>query len=1290
MSSIFNKIYDISQKFRISLIFLVLIIFGFSTYLATKIKFEEDIAGMLPSDKNIRKISLVSQNINFMDKLIINVALADTNQDSNPRKLIEFADKLNARLVEFKPDLIKEIQYQVSDQIMYDVYDTFYENLPIFLEQSDYQKIDSLLDQSSIENTIKNNFKTLISPASMVMKQFIMKDPLHFTPIILDKLNTFQIGDNYEIYNSRIFTKDKKNLNLFITSAFASGETQSNGELINLLNQTIDSLEIQFRQEINAQFYGAAAVAVGNATQIKKDIKLTVSIALIVLLIFMSLFFRKKSIFLILFLPAVFGGSLSLGILYLIKGSISAISLGIGSVLLGITVDYSLHLFTHYRSIGNVKNVIKDIATPVLMSTLTTASAFLCLLFVSSKALRDLGLFAAISVTVAALFSLIVLPHFLRKKDYQKSINKSNKSIIDKITSYPYDKNKYLILVIVVFTIVAMFFTGKTSFEGDMDKMSYMSQELKDAENNLNKIANVTLKSVYLISTGNDLQEALENNEKAIPQLNELKQSGAINQYTSVSKILISDSLQQKRIEYWNKFWTQEKKEQLKQNLQKSGAKFKFTPHAFNSFYELINKKIKQINSQELSELRKLFLNEYITENDDITTVVSLIKADEINKPIIYKTFEDANNLVVFDKKYMTDNLVRVLKDDFNLLVKLSLIIVFLILLLSFGRIELALLTFIPMAISWIWTLGIMGIFGIKFTIFNIIISTFIFGLGIDYSIFIMRGMLQEYKYGVKNLNSYKTSILLSGVTTVTGIGVLIFAEHPALKSMALLSIIGILSVIIISYTIEPALFKLFILNRKNKGKIVYTFQELLSSIFAWTLFISGSIFNTITGFVLFKLLRSKRVISKRFLSHSLSFSNKLLFFGSINIRKKFINPNKERFKKPSIIICNHQSFVDLVYNISMSSKVIILTNDWVQKSPIYGQLVQLADFYPVTQGYEALLPKLREKVKAGFSILVYPEGTRSTTFKMKRFHKGAFYLAEKLNLDILPMVLHGIGYGMTKGDDLLLKNSFVTIKYLDRITPENKDFGENYSERAKQIGKYFRTEYNQMRIDLEGPKYYRSKLIRNYIFKGPVLEWYLRVKLRLENNYELFNSLIPREGKVYDIGCGYGYLSYMLHFISEDRIVTGIDHDSEKILVANNCPSKNESINFDCADITKYNFEPADVFLLSDVLHYLPKEDQEKIISNCIANLNDDGIIIIRDANSKLKSRHQGTRFTEIFSTKVFGFNKTISESKELYFVSSDDIFDIFKKHNMNVEIVDQTKRTSNVVYIIRKKSTK
>jgi len=102
---------------------------------------------MLPSDENIQKISRVSQNINFMDKLIINISLRDTNQIANPQKLIEFGDKLNNLLLPYQPDLIKEIDYQVSDKVISGLYDDFFDNLPLFLEEGDYHTIDSLIQR---------------------------------------------------------------------------------------------------------------------------------------------------------------------------------------------------------------------------------------------------------------------------------------------------------------------------------------------------------------------------------------------------------------------------------------------------------------------------------------------------------------------------------------------------------------------------------------------------------------------------------------------------------------------------------------------------------------------------------------------------------------------------------------------------------------------------------------------------------------------------------------------------------------------------------------------------------------------------------------------------------------------------------------------------------------------------------------------------------------------------------------------------------------------------------------
>src|SRR5690606_25602587 len=141
----------------------------------------------------------------------------------------------------------------------------------------------------------------------------------------------------------------------------------------------------------------------------------------------------------------------------------------------------------------------------------------------------------------------------------------------------------------------------------------------------------------------------------------------------------------------------------------------------------------------------------------------------------VYDAFENKAHVTVLDKQYLTKRFVESINLDFTSIALMTSMLVFFVLLLVYGRIELTLVSFIPMAISWLWILGITGLFDIRFNIINIIISALIFGLGDDYSLFIMDGLLQEYKTGKKNLSSFKSSIILSAVTTVAGLGVLIF-----------------------------------------------------------------------------------------------------------------------------------------------------------------------------------------------------------------------------------------------------------------------------------------------------------------------------------------------------------------------------------------------------------------------------------------------------------------------------------------------------------------------------------
>src|SRR5690606_37465676 len=169
--------------------------------------------------------------------------------------------------------------------------------------------------------------------------------------------------------------------------------------------------------------------------------------------------------------------------------------------------------------------------------------------------------------------------------------------------------------------------------------------------------------------------------------------------------------------------------------------------------------------------------------------------------------------------------------------------------------------------------------------------------------------------------------------------------------------------------------------------------------------------------------------------------------------------------------------------------------------------------------------------------------------------------------------------------------------------------------------------------------------------------------------------------GKIVDLGCGYGFMTQTLAFAGPMRNLIGMDYDSSKIEIAQNVPHKPQNLTFKCADVMEFNESEAQAFIVSDVLHYLKPEEQNQLLQKMVQNLLPNGVILIRDGDASLQKRHRGSVLTEIFSTKS-GFNKT---RNDLNFITTDFIRDFASKEGLNLEIVDNTKRTSNIIYILR-----
>lgn len=1283
MTQFFIGLYDYFERhkilFYLSLISCVLLM-GF---FALQVRFEENITQFFPDTKDSQNTIKVFDNLKIKDKIIIMLSSADTCHRVEPDSLIEAAGQLQQTLTEKAGGtLIKGIFAQVDQSLIGGATDFVYEHLPLFLTDTDYQRFDSLLTEKGIQATMQKNYTNLLSPAGIALRSYILRDPLGLGSEALKHLQDFQLEANYEIYDEHIFSKDGSTLLMFITPVFSTGSTGKNDELIKILEEELQHVQGE-SPTIRVEYFGGPSVGVYNARQIKKDTILTSSLALLIIIVFISLVFKRKRSIPLIITPVLFGGLFALFLIFFIKGSISAIAVGAGSAVMGIALSYSIHMLAHQNHVSTVQQLIKEIAYPLTVGSFTTIGAFMGLIFTSSDLLRDFGLFASLALVGTTLFCLIYLPHFLKgQADVKQGCILR---IIEKINAYSYEKNKWLVGGILLITVICLFTSQKVGFNNDMMSLNYEPQHLKQSEEKLMQLFDNGEKTVLFVSVGKDMNQATETYAMTNQKLSALKDQGLIKDYASASQFLISPQEQQLRLKKWKDYWTDEKQQQIREQLETAAAEYRFRPGSFEPFYQWLNQPFGEYHyTAQEDDLSGKLLNEWQTSADSITMLISQIRISDQNKETVYQNFSKAQDVVIFDRSYFANKWVSAINDDFYLILYISSFLIFFALWFSYGRIELTLMSFLPMLVSWVIILGLMGILGIEFNIINIILSTFIFGIGDDFSIFIMDGLQNKYRTGQKVLNSHKTAIFFSAFTTVVGMGALVFAKHPALQSISLISILGMIAVVLVAYTIQPLIFRFFIAGPASKGLPPYTLIGLIRTVLLFLLFFIGCIFLRVLIAVLY-LVPVRKSSKQRLVCRLIQITCKGILLLATAVKKEHINKANERFQHPAIIIANHQSFIDILVLLSLSSKILMVTNHWVWHSPFFGAIIRYVDFYYIGEGYEQYMERMRKKVKEGYSIAIFPEGTRTYNGKMKRFHKGAFYLAETLQLDILPILLYGNNKIIAKAQPFNIRKGIIYTEILPRIPGDDLSFGTTYQERTKRISAYMKEGYARIcreKNTTDNPAFYEA-LIQNYIYKGPVVEWYIRIKVKMERNYRLFNRLIPAQGQITDIGCGFGPLCYMLSLLSEDREILGIDYDEDKIALAQHGWLRNEHLQFRHGNALEYPLPESDVFILNDMLHYMSYEHQRTLLLKCADRLRLQGMIIIRDGNSANTSKHRLTRFTELLSTRIFNFNRTTGE---LHFTTETQLREIAVTCGMNVEIIPNDKYTSNTIYIFRK----
>jgi len=1265
MNRIVVSFYEFFKN-RKGLFYSILIsLFAVLGYFSSQVTLQKDITKMIPDDKETVGYKSAIQNIRILDKIIVSFEADSAGQEDS---LIACAEKFVAEL---KADtaasaLITDIRYRIEEERMAGVYDLIYGNLPIYLTDKDYQRIDSITTESAVKESIERSYHKLISPASLVLKQFVLKDPLSISTSAFLKLQGMQAEENFELHDGYIFRKNKKTLVVFLTPVNPASNTEANGVLIDGIDKARATTKESYAQ-LHVSYFGAAAVAVANARQIESDIKVIATAALVIILGFLFFFYRSWSLPLLMITPVAFGGVFSLGVIYFIQGSISAIAIGAGSVIIGIALDYSFHVFAHYQHTRNIKSVVSDVAIPMMIGSVSTVGAFFSLLYVHSDILSDFGLFAGLCLIGASIFALLFLPHLIEtfskpSVSGEHAPQQKTESLLLKLIALKPEANKWFVAVVLLLTVVFGYYSNEVTFDSDLSQINYMPDDLKEAESKLYQTDATSGKTVFFIFRGKDISEALYRNEKALVIIDSLKEGAHIHRYAGISGLLPSDSIQLQRIAKWNAYWTPEKIAQVQGYISKYSLELGFNATAFTPFFESLDKQYTVMNTEHRKFMQEVFLQDYVQSDSNGVAVLASMRVPTTVSSDIYKPFERIEELTILDRQLFYNKFLLIVKDDFNQILMSSSLLVFFVLLISYGRFELTLISFLPMLISWFWILGLMGIFDIHFNIVNIIISTFVFGLGDDYSIFITDGLQKKYTEGKDNLPSYKVSIFLSAFTTIIAMGALIFAKHPALKSIAVISIIGIACVLLVSYTIIPLLFRWVITDRTDKGRPPFTLVTLCRTFVyvLWAALLLSIVFILKNIFIILSTVLTTKISRSvyKWLVHKIV---KLFLFSCFFMKKKIVHVDLKNDQ--AVVLSNYQTVLDLLLLLSLDEKNILVPSKPIPNTFLSNVLFFIQDLKESKSDNDQRVVRL---IAEGYVPIVLCK-IQNTGDGIQLDYDETLFASEGI---IIPIIIVGSENCLIQ-HDFILNRGAVILKQLPTA---------NSAEALKHI---FNAGYKEVASGFSMSVFF-NKILSSYIYKGPVLEWYYRIKVMLEKSYQGFDELLPRKGVIYDLGCGYGFLDYFLHLKSADRTIIGVDYDGDKITVANQSYIKGAQLEFIEGDVMQAPVANADAVLILDVLHYLSAENQKKLIRSAFEGLNTGGILIIRDGDSSQVSKHNGTKLTEFFSTKILMFNKKTEE--ELCFISSETIIKTLNDYNVKVEIVDTTKYTSNIVYYVVK----
>lgn len=676
--------------------------------------------------------------------------------------------------------------------------------LPNLVTADDLATLERRMEPQQVDTQLQWVRNQLLMPQGWWSKQSLRADPLQLWQLAAAHVRQLNPMSKSDQHQSDFVSRDGRHRLVVVDTDISISDVTGSRLLLEQLYQKINSI---VPASIEATVVSGHLYTLANADTVQRDLRVVFGTATgAILLIFLLLLRSWRALF-VFVLPASVLGFAAAAVAVFFP-TVSGITIGFGAVLLGVTVDFTLHVYFSLHGSIQPLQQLRCLTKPLLGSALTSFLAFGILLLSALPGQRQLAVFSMTAIALALALAVIVMPHLCGGHMGEHADGGERRDAGDRNrTGAQRGSGRLWVLVWLVVMLVCVSALPRLQFDGALRSLSVATPDLRRNEGLLQQVWGNMRTSALLFATADSFDAALVINERIAQTV---RDSATSPHLVSLAAMLPSRESQQQSRALWQQFW-QEHGPSLQMQLTTIGANYGFSSQAFAPFTQWLERSVPALELATWQQLglATLLNGLIVTNTDDTTTngdgqnvaVISLINEADLT-PHLQQRIEAIDGAVVVAQSGFGRQLSTELAADFSQFIVIAFGVVVLVLIGWYRRWRYVALALLPVVSGLLFMFGTMSWLGLSFNLFNVIAAILIIGLGVDYGIFILS------LCDGSGCQQSRRAVLVSALTTLAGFGALVLAQHPAMYSIGVTVLLGISGAVATALLVVPVCYR--------------------------------------------------------------------------------------------------------------------------------------------------------------------------------------------------------------------------------------------------------------------------------------------------------------------------------------------------------------------------------------------------------------------------------------------------------------------------------------------------